>query len=262
MADDLNNFAISSLLTLSVDKLLSVLPHHLSDVERLPPHIKNKLLHLMSKRGLVTDDVIDKVIHNGTKILDLGECDITDEGLNKLTVCKNLRKLDLNSAKESRTRVTSAGLQVVAQSCPLLQVLYLRRCLNVTDAGLIALAQNCRQLMEINIGGCRQITDSSLIAVGQNCRMLRSFNFSKSQVSDEGVIALAMGVCKQSLMEVHMDHCIHLTDDAVEAVVQFCPRISILLFHGCPCITDRSRQALEEIQGQQSHIKQVTWTIY
>ncbi|XP_038058927.1 protein AMN1 homolog [Patiria miniata] len=262
MADDLNSYGISSLMTLSVRKFLSVLPHHLSDVERLPPHIKNNLLHLMSKRGLVTDVIIDKVINSSTKILDLGECDITDEGLHKLTVCKNLRKLDLNSAKESRTMVTSRGLQVVAQSCPLLQVAYLRRCLNVTDAGIIALAQNCRQLMELNIGGCRQITDASLVAVGLSCRMLKSFNFSKSQVTDEGVIALAMGVCKQSLMEVHMDHCIHLTDEAVEAVVQFCPRIAILLFHGCPCITDRSRQALEEIQGQQSHIRQVTWTIY
>ena len=34
-----------------------------------------------------------------------------------------------------------------------------------------------------------------------------------------------------------MDHCIHLTDDAVEAVASCCPRIAILLFHGCPRIT-------------------------
>ena len=39
------------------------------------------------------------------------------------------------------------------------------------------------------------------------------------------------------LQEVHINGCVELTDDAVEAVLQFCPLISILLFHGCPKIT-------------------------
>lgn len=34
-----------------------------------------------------------------------------------------------------------------------------------------------------------------------------------------------------------MNGCANLTDESVEAVIQFCPQISILLFHGCPHIT-------------------------
>ena len=36
-----------------------------------------------------------------------------------------------------------------------------------------------------------------------------------------------------------MDGCFEMTDEAVEAAVQFCPNISILLFHGCPKITGK-----------------------
>ncbi|XP_033635717.1 protein AMN1 homolog [Asterias rubens] len=262
MADDLkNSYTLPSLLTISLRSVVSVLPHYMSEVECMPPHIKSKLLHLMCKRGLVTDEIINKVIHSGTKVLNLEDCDITDAGLKRI-ICKNLRKLDLNSAKASRTEITSAGLEAIAVSCPLLQTVFLRRCLNVTDDGVIALAKSCHQLIELNIGGCHLIRDASLLAIAQNCRMLRSFNFSKTKVTDEGVISLAMGSCQQTLMEVHMDHCIHLTDDSVEAIASFCPQLAILIFHGCPCMTDRSRLSLEELQGPGSNMKQVTWTIY
>ncbi len=60
------------------------------------------------------------------------------------------------------------------------------------------------------------------------------------QVTDNGIISLATGVCKQTLCELNMNHCIHLSDEAVEGVVNFCPRIAILLFHGCPCITGKN----------------------
>ena len=75
------------------------------------------------------------------------------------------------------------GLEAIAVSCPLLQTVFLRRCLNVTDDGVIALAKSCHQLIELNIGGCHLIRDASLLAIAQNCRMLRSFNFSKTKAS-------------------------------------------------------------------------------
>ena len=34
-----------------------------------------------------------------------------------------------------------------------------------------------------------------------------------------------------------MNDCVALSDDAIEAVMQFCPNISILLFDGCPRLT-------------------------
>ena len=37
--------------------------------------------------------------------------------------------------------------------------------------------------------------------------------------------------------EVHINGCRELTDESVEAILQFCPQINIFLFHGCPKIT-------------------------
>ncbi|XP_071941805.1 protein AMN1 homolog isoform X2 [Antedon mediterranea] len=228
----------------------------------VPPNLKDKFLHLLSKRGLLNDSNISELVHNKTKTLDLSECDITDESLHKLSSCRNLCKIDLNATKENRTSITSLGVEALSRSCPHLQTVYLRRCTLITDPAVIAIAQNCRYLRHLNIGGCCLITDISLAALGQNSTMLSSFNFSKTQVSDEGVLSLAMGVCKQSLKEVHMDHCAQLTDEAVEAIVGFCPKVTFLIFHGCPKITERSRQALEELHGPNSQMKQLTWTVY
>lgn len=41
------------------------------------------------------------------------------------------------------------------------------------------------------------------------------------------------------LQELHVDGCQNITDESVEAVVQFCPNIQIFLFHNCPLITGK-----------------------
>lgn len=232
-------------------------------IENLPSNLKDKCLYLMSKRGSITDSNISKFLHDKISVLDLSESNISDVGLARISRCSNLRKLDLNSAKESRTEVSSSGIQQLLSKCPHLQTVYLRRCLNLTDDAIITMSQHCKQLRLLNIGGCRLITDKSLEALGQNSTFLRSINFSKTKVTTEGVISLVMGNCKTTLKEIHMDGCFEVTDEAVEAAVQFCPNLSILLFHSCPKITEKSREALEQksLEGG-TPMKQVTWTIY
>ncbi|XP_030843779.1 protein AMN1 homolog [Strongylocentrotus purpuratus] len=257
-----NCITVSSLFSVSLLSVIKQLPCFLSQLDNLPINVKDNLLHLMSKRGLLTDTNVAKVIHKRTRILDLSESSVSDRALLRLGVCRNLWKIDLNTSKGERTDITDQGIQALATSCPYLSIVYLRRCVSLEDPSTIALAQSCHQLMELNLGGCIRLSDASLQAIGQNCRMLKSLNISRTKVTDEGIFSLCNGVCKQSLKELHLNNCIHLSDEAVEAVVNFCPKIAILLFHGCPCITDRSRQALEMIQGPGSKMKQVTWTIY
>ncbi|XP_028913694.1 protein AMN1 homolog isoform X5 [Ornithorhynchus anatinus] len=151
--------------------------------------------------------------------------------------CRKLKKLHLNSAKENRTSITSEGIKAVASSCVYLLETSLKRCSNLTDEGVSALAIHCRFLRILDLGGCPGITDRSLRALGDNCPQLRSVDFSATQVTDGGVIALVSGVCSKKLEEIHMGHCVNLTDEAVEAVLTCCPQIHILLFHGCPLIT-------------------------
>ncbi|XP_069102421.1 protein AMN1 homolog isoform X1 [Argopecten irradians] len=254
---------VRTLLDGCVQCLVCNLSTSLDGIEMLPDNLKDKCLYLMSKRGLVSDTNISKVLHQKLKVLDLSECEVSDVGLQHLLKCPQLKKLDLNSAKLSRSNISSQGIINVAHTSTQLQTVYLRRCINLTDTAVITLSTSCPHLRLLNIGGCHLLTDQSLQALGQNSHFLKSVNFSKTNVTDNGVIALVSGSCSKTLKEVHMDGCINLTDEAVEGVLQFCPQISILLFHGCPKITEQSRQALEDLTMERAApMKQVTWTIY
>ncbi|XP_060070166.1 protein AMN1 homolog [Ylistrum balloti] len=254
---------VTTLLDGCVQCLVCNLSTSMEGIEMLPGNLKDKCLYLMSKRGFVSDTNISKVLHEKLKVLDLSECDVTDTGLQHLSKCPQLKKLDLNSAKVSRSNISTEGIINVAHTCTQLQTVYLRRCINLTDEAVIALSTSCPQLRLLNIGGCHLLTDKSLLALGQNSHYLKSVNFSKTKVTDNGVIGLVMGSSSKTLKEVHMDGCVNLTDEAVEGVLQFCPQICILLFHGCPKITEQSRQALEQLTiDRAAPMKQVTWTIY
>ncbi|KAM4749646.1 protein AMN1 homolog [Rhinophrynus dorsalis] len=235
---------------------------YVSEIEPLPPNIKDKLIKPLSIQGYIRDSNISQFLHPSVKKLDLRDCDISDAALQLISHCRQLKKINVSSCKgEERTSITSEGVTAVAESCAYLLEVSLKKCCNLNDRGVLALALNCPHLQIINLSGCSGITDASLEALGQRCNLLHSVDFSATKVTDDGVIALVSGRCSQTLKEVHMDRCVHLTDEAVEAVLTCCPHINILLFHGCPLITDRSREVLEQLVGQ-NKLKQVTWTVY
>uniref|UniRef100_A0A4X2K1R6 Protein AMN1 homolog n=1 Tax=Vombatus ursinus TaxID=29139 RepID=A0A4X2K1R6_VOMUR len=233
---------VSHLLDLCLWCLMKNISRYVTDIKLLPPNIKDKMIKIMSFQGRITDSNISEILHPEVECLDLRSCDISDIALLQLCNCRKLKKLNLNSSKESRMSVTSEGIKAVASSCSFLYEASLKRCSNLTDEGVLALALNCRLLKIVDLGGCSGITDVSLQALGENCPFLQSIDFSATQ-------------------EIHMGHCVNLTDGAVEAVLTCCPQIHILLFHECPLITDHSREVLERLVGP-NKIKQVTWTVY
>lgn len=236
---------------------------YIESINLLPGNLKDKCLYLMSKRGCITDANLPKVLHENLRVLDLSESDVSDEGLRHLCKCPQLQKIDLNSAKQSRVNISSQGIIQLAQNCPNLQTVYLRRCLNLTDEAVIALSTNCPQLRYLNVGGCTMLTDRCLEALGRNSRFLKCLNMANTKITDAGIMQIATGDCKQCLKEVHINGCRELTDESVEAILQFCPQINIFLFHGCPKITEMAREALENVTIERnSPMKQVTWTIY
>lgn len=249
---------VSSLQNHCLRAVACQLPNHETSLYALPVEIKAKLIHLLSKRGLLTDSNIEKVLHPSLRDLELCECRISDSGLASLCVCKNLRKLDLNATKNSRNDITSEGVIKVFTSCCQLQTVYLRRCINVSDTAIITLTENCRHLEHLNLCGCINITDTSLHVLAKNCKFLQSLNISKTKVTDNGIMQLTTGKCRQSIKEVQVSHCIHITDASIEALLALCPRINILIFDGCPHVTESSRHAIEEA-GQ---LKQLSWTVY
>ncbi|XP_065685343.2 protein AMN1 homolog [Patagioenas fasciata] len=252
---------VQLLLDLCLQCLTKNLSRYAADIKPLPPNIKDKLIKLMSSQGQITDSNISEVLHPAVESLDLRDCDISDNALLQLYKCKQLKKINLNSCKEDRLGITSEGVIALALSCPYLREASFKRCCDITDSGVLALALNCQFLQIVNLGSCSGIMDASLQALGQNCKFLHSVDFSSTQVTDDGVTALVSGKCSKNLKEIHMERCVNLTDVAVEAVLTCCPKIHIFLFHGCPLVTDRSRDVLEQLIIS-NKIKQVSWTVY
>ncbi|XP_001635812.2 protein AMN1 homolog [Nematostella vectensis] len=256
---------VSSLDSLQTSCIRAIADHvsqHKGGLKDLPREVKDNLVLLFSKRGLLSDDVLPKIVSPLIRDLDLSESDTSDEGLMALQVCKKLRKLDLNAVKDRRENITSNGIITLSQSCHDLQTVYLRRCTSIGDEAVIALAENCPQLMHLNLGGCLQITDRSLKALAKHSKFLQSLNVSKTKITDTGIFSLTSGCCTQSLKELHLAHCKDITDDGVESVLMLCPNVTILIFHNCPLVTDRSRYAMEEVAQRGGVMKQLSWTVY
>nr|XP_012805551.2 protein AMN1 homolog isoform X1 [Jaculus jaculus] len=234
---------------------------YISEIKPLPPNIKDRLIKIMSMRGQITDSNISEILHSEVQRLYLQSCDISDTALQHLCNCRKLKVLKLRSSRENRDCITSEGIKAVASFCSELCELSLKGCGCVTDEGVLALALNCRLLRIVDLGGCSSITDLSLQALGKNCPFLQCVDFSATQVSDSGVFALLSGPCAKKIEEIHMGYCVNLTDKAVKAVLTSCPQICIFLFHGCPLITDHSREVLAQLEGSRK-LKQVTWSVY
>ncbi|XP_004855093.1 protein AMN1 homolog isoform X1 [Heterocephalus glaber] len=253
---------VSRLLDLCLWYIVETISRYITDIKPLPPNIKDGLIKIMSVKGRITDSNINEILHPEVQTLYLQSCDISDTALQHVCSCRKLKKLNLSSSEGNRGSITSEGIKAVASSCSYLEAVSLKRCYSLTDEGVLALALNCRLLEFIDLSGCLSITDVSLCALGENCSLLKYVDFSATQVSDSGVVALVSGLCAKKLEEIHMGHCIHLTDAALKAVVTYCPHIRILHFLDCPLITDHAREILEQKFLGPNKLKQVMWTVY
>ncbi|XP_060770731.1 protein AMN1 homolog [Neoarius graeffei] len=247
---------MDSLLDLSARCVAQYADCYMECIRTLPFSIKDKLLQIMTSRGTLTDSNISQLLHAGIRTINLCNCNITDSALRQIH-CPQLKSIILKGC----VHITSEGLKALASHCVGLQVVDLTGCVAVIDSGVRALARNCKWLEVISLRECPAISDVALIELGANCRCLCSIDFDGTEVTDEGVLGLATGVCCQSLKELQMTRCHNLTDKAVAAVLSNCLNIRYFYFHGCPLITDKSREALHNFLGP-NKIQQVSWTVY
>lgn len=66
-------------------------------------------------------------------------------------------------------------------------------------------------------------------------------------------------VCNH-FQELKISHCINVTDEGVLVIARHCPRLTVLVSHSCPQLTERSREVIGN--GSLSKLKQLTWTVY
>jgi hypothetical protein len=152
--------------------------------------------------------------------VDIPHSKLDDAGLEALAAnCVHLEVLKL----EKNTKVTNKGLVAVARNRAL-TTLCLDGCPNITDAGLQAVAQNCPLLERVDLSHSSAVTDATLIAVGQTSHHLRELSLRAVSVTHAGLQAVAVG-CPQ-LQVMRAPECD--VGRAVEAVARGCTQLRVL----------------------------------
>jgi hypothetical protein len=162
----------------------------------------------------------------------------------------------------------------LSKHCSGLTTIDLHTCVLVDDHVVVMIAEACPQLQEIDVFHCGRLTDHSLGALALNCHRLSSVNFGLADISDVGVVELALACphlrsvafgrccqltdtavwmlaeCCRRLSSVDFSYCAQLTDSAVAHLAERCKYLAIVLLGECPKLSDDSIVALAEHCGK------------
>ena len=106
-------------------------------------------------------------------------------------------------------------------------------------AAIVNLAENCRKLETFMImSNCA--TDDGIAALAK-CHSLKHFFLTSTNVTSIGITALAEG-CQ--LTDIILVGCTAITDNAVAALAEGCPKLARIALSGCTAITDNAATAL------------------
>ena len=97
---------------------------------------------------------------------------LTDQSLIGLsTNCKYLRDVAMNG-----TKISDAGIQLLAEKCSRIYKVDFGNCVNLTDFGVQMLTKKCDRLEDVNFAGCKNIGDDGVASLIVNCPYLHTVN--------------------------------------------------------------------------------------
>ncbi|KAL1915680.1 uncharacterized protein VTP21DRAFT_6439 [Calcarisporiella thermophila] len=156
--------------------------------------------------------------------LSLGGCQISDEGVETLVKCKQLRHLNLAGC----TQMTDKAMEHIGK-LRLLEQLSLSGCSRLTDAGIVHLSSLTR-LTDLDLEECESITDRSLHAISKLPLRTLYLSFCMN-ITDLGVSSLFSNPLVldneksfPQLSHIALDNCPLLTDASVRIIVDYVRR--------------------------------------
>ncbi|KAF5387725.1 hypothetical protein D9615_000551 [Tricholomella constricta] len=166
--------------------------------------------------------------------------------------------------------VSDEGIMAFAQSCPMLRRVKLSGLTTLTDAPISAIAKSCPLLLEIDLNHCHLITDVSIRKIWIHSTHMREMRVSHcSQLTDaafpapprpDGLVPhdaphpfpsnpsdsgtelppLVLSRPLEHLRMLDLTACSLVTDDAIEGIISYAPKIRNLVLSKCSLLTDRS----------------------
>ncbi|XP_077492698.1 protein AMN1 homolog isoform X2 [Amblyomma americanum] len=201
---------------------------------RLPRELADRFYACLQKRHLISDQVVPVVLHAGSLEADLAGCPITDRGLISLRHCTRIRKLCLSSTTSGYS-FSEESLLECFKCFHELQWLELVGMRGVSRSVVQLIAEQNRWLTVLNLKECENINDSCLEQLGLHC-LLRSVNFSSTQITSRGIVALIRGACKWTLEEFIAERCMQIDDIGMKALMRDCTALKILSVVGSRAI--------------------------
>jgi len=248
----------------------------------LPPHLKDGLRRLLQRRGLVSGELLAALLHPRVEEVDLSDCCLELSHISALAEAgKRLTFINLNQP-QATLRCPGPGtdledphcesaLSVLVERTPALSTLYTRSCPAMTDKVLCRLPYPSA-IRYLDLGNCKSVGDQGVSSVAANCPRLTSLSIAKTSVSDTGLNVFSVSEC--TLSELNISYCQLISDQGIETLLTGQRCLDILLFHGCPLVTERSRHTLHHTLGNQAHEaarpgrlrvgqhRQISWTVY
>jgi len=136
--------------------------------------------------------------------------------------------------------LTDAALDALAD-CRLLS-LDVSSC-KFSDEAMLRLFQTCTGLRSLSLAHCKQLRDGTIASLAQ-ITTLEVLDLSHCKQEDSGLSTLARGCIR--LKEVNIKHCRKVkTCDAIKALLQGCPNLSLVRMHNCGYDNAKETAALQ-----------------
>ncbi|KAG6911249.1 hypothetical protein DXG01_003116 [Tephrocybe rancida] len=217
----------------------------------------------------ITDHTLSRVLPCFPNLVavDLtGVVNTTDEAITGLaSAAKRLQGINLAGC----SKVSDKGILACAENCPMLRRVKLSGLRTLTDVSISAIAKSCPLLLEIDLNHCSLITDTSLRDIWIHSTHMREMRVSHcTQLTDaafpapprlEGLMypdsrhpfpstaadaaelpPLVLSRPLEHLRMLDLTMCSLVTDETVEGIIHYAPKIRNLVLSKCSLLTDRS----------------------
>eukprot|EP00088_Acartia_fossae_P065093 TRINITY_DN80174_c0_g1_i1.p1 TRINITY_DN80174_c0_g1~~TRINITY_DN80174_c0_g1_i1.p1 ORF type:complete len:270 (-),score=89.61 TRINITY_DN80174_c0_g1_i1:446-1255(-) len=243
------------------------------EIATLPSHIKDRILKSLSHRD-ISPGLLKALLHKNVTELDLQDIDITDEHLQVVAQFKNYKKLNFNQTKKPSFKIVEKSENVppppsdsalchVLTGAKYLQSIFLAGWVNLGLSSLQTLATNCPLVRYLDLGNCAGLDDRGLEVLSEHLCYLESLSLTGTAITDAGLSRLGVSDSASTLKELRINKCRDITDQGIEMLLAGLQALEILIFNGCPQVTDDSRMALDRyLREHRVNVRQLSWTVY